>query len=153
MRKEVAIIIAVLVVLGICATSAIILTNNSNNVKSNDSNITVNNTTNDTTENGTNGSNNQSNTSDPENQKENYMASQPTKWVDGVQYKLIYDDNGNPSYWVSMDLNQKQLPLEKNTKKSSPSNTKKRQVNDNPVMEDYVVASAGNEESTSHDSS
>ncbi len=34
---------------------------------------------------------------------ENYMRDQPTREVNGHRYKLIYDDNGHPSYWYPMN--------------------------------------------------
>ena len=116
MRKEL-IILIIVVVISVCTASAILLNNNPDNMKTNTSNPSINNTTNNQTDNNTSDGND--NLGDPEYQKENYMGTQPTKVVDGVKYKLIYDDNGNPSYWVSMDLEQKKLPLNKNSQKSS----------------------------------
>lgn len=102
---------------------------NDNSNKNNTTNESLNLTTNDTenfTDNSTsketqsNDKSSKSSTSlDVEEQEFEYTRDQPTKNVDGVDYKLMYGEDNKPTHWQSTDGQNTELPLKKNSKRSS----------------------------------
>lgn len=102
---------------------------NDNSNKNNTTNESLNLTTNDNenfTDNSTsketqsNDKSSKSSTSlDVEEQEFEYTRDQPTKNVDGVDYKLMYGEDNKPTHWQSTDGQNTELPLKKNSKRSS----------------------------------
>jgi len=103
---------------------------NDNSNKNNTTNESLNLTTNDTenfTDNSTSKETQSNDKSSPksstsldvEEQEFEYTRDQPTKNVDGVDYKLMYGEDNKPTHWQSTDGQNTELPLKKNSKRSS----------------------------------
>ena len=112
MRRKILITVIIpIIIITLTITTALLNTNTNN---------TTNNTNNNTTQESQQKTNTKQSTKpttkDVEEQEFDYTKSQPTKTVDGIEYKLMYDDNDKPSHWQSMDGKNREQPLKKNKK-------------------------------------
>ena len=117
MRRKFLITVTILIIfITLTITAALLNTSTKTTTNNTTTQNLTNNTNNNTTQETQHKTNTKPTTKDVEEQKFDYTKSQPTKTVDSVEYKLMYDDNDKPSHWQSMDGKNREQPLKKNKK-------------------------------------